>query len=1301
MVRKLPVSIRARVQQQTAIGRGLSQSVSSGFVRRDRTGQRIVLADRFEKQKQAALDNTIERISKLTNLNDINAVLNSAPAIIKPQLDQLRKDITFKQNETISRLQTKLISKRKSEDRYEDRRKKAAREDNQSREDRYRIKEEEYEAEVRELEKLINQMKSGNLYDYNSVISRVNDVGRFERQSEERRIDRRNAEKEAEKQTIKEIQKLGFTPVVNANTGKLLGYQGGKDTGFSEFRFDPKGKAVFLKSTRFSPVRSGGVITGYIDKVAKMSIPAPLLQRHIANVNAAAAKQTKIFKEFQGALNKIKLPKGFAFERDKVGTIVSIDDKARGVNLDLGQLPTITSAYLFNPVLKRIFQQKPGELFKGIKGDPNYVKDLKWYEKFSPKRVTDFTYKRRYNFYKNDFGGKLSFDQFVEQQWRAPNRDFQKTTEGKKIVKALGKSLTDQIQNPERYGTTTRVSGLLTAGGAAGLPTAGLIMFGSTYFGTLGFAKDVSRAPLPNNFKSIAKVVAKNFGMGAVQGLLYGLAFKGGGAVLNKLGKPLLKVTFGAKAAVITKGTQVAIQRGLSILGVNYVSRLSGRAAFNLKNIAIGDKEFGAAGLSKDVGTLVGFAIPTVASRVMANKKIKIQKKIEHVEKFRKGSLNAAFLKAKNAQLADPSRGQFASSGVVKKLNHNQIKILTAAGRSKGLTQAQLRDGSFYVQNFKVRSDVPKYEALLKVLKASAKGKTIKVKTPSKFYTFKRYGVVVAKQNSKGAVEAFAIEFNFANGKVSNIGFKTAVGKNKITAIKIYKKARAVKGKPLRVKFQDIFLVKNKIQTKIKGQEGMVRIFNRLETKKVFINKKQLSKTQLLNFKSAVKKDLAAAKSKNLETFLKALYKNKGVTSKSGVTNVIRIQRTKNAIKLIASTKKSPVGFKVFPKGQYIEVGYTKFRIPSIKKIKVVKIPKIKTKKLKVKRRDGKIVTVRRAPPKPIKIKPIKIQQINKPGTSLKLQTKQGITRTQVTQVKTAVKSVQTIIRPRIRAGKVTKVIPVSVTKTIVRQMGALLPLVATKNVQAIRAIQRNLSVSINIQAGKQINQLKAIQINQMKSLQSVALRAIQNITLAKPITPITPGITRPRKTRKPVKKKPGAVPIPTSGKGKKKARTAKDLGYITGLKSKPMGRVTKSLVSLPIAKERAFDILAYSMLRSKKPAGIVKRSSRREPLSVIRRKLTSVPRGYFRRHRSKFLVRRVKGQVEVFEVIRKSTTRSPAKRKPAKKKVARRSTAKRKPTKRSTTKRRPAKKKVARRKPAKKKPAKRKPKPKRRVKKR
>ncbi|MCK4648057.1 hypothetical protein KAT51_00895 [bacterium] len=1267
MARKLPVSIRARVQQQTAIGRGVSASASSGFIARERIGHKIVQEERLEASKQRALRDVVGKISKLTNLNDINNVLNSAPNIIRPQLEALRKNITTQQNETIARLQIKLTSKLKSEKRY-NRRKKDAK--TQDREDRARVREDEYEAEADELQKLIQQMKSGNLYDYSSVISRVNDVGRFEREKSQFRIDKRKAKDSAQKQTIKEIQKLGFTPVVNATTGKLLGYQGGKESGFTEYRFDPKGNPLFLKSNRFSPVRSRGVITGYIDKVAKMSIPAPLLQRHIANINKAAATQTKKFKEFQTALQKIKLPKGFAFERDKVGTIVSIDDKVRGINLDLGQLPEITTAYLFNPTLKRIFQQSPKELFK-VKGDVNYVKALKLYEKFNPKKVIEFTYRRRYNFYKNDFGGKLSYSNFIREQWKASNKNFQKTIEGKKIAKALNKSLRDQVQNPEKYGTTARISGLLVAGSGVGLPSASLILFGSTYFGTLGVAKDVSKSQLPKNFKSIAKVVAKNFGMGAVQGLLYGLAFKGGSAVLGKIGKPLLKISFGAKAGVITKGTQLAIQRGLSIFGVNYVSRLAGRTTLNIKNIVVGDVELGAGELSKDIGVLVGFAIPTAASKLIRNKKINIQKKIQELEKFRKGNINAAYLKAKNAQLTDPSRGQFTSSGIVKQLKPNQITILTNAAKSKGITKAQLRDGSFYVQNFKVRSDVPKYEALLKVAKARARGKTIRIKSVPKFYTFKRYGVVVARQNSKGAVEAFAVEFNFANGKISNVGFKTAVGKDKITAISIYKKVRKLKGKPLRVKLQDIFVVKNKVQTKVPIEKGLIKIFNTLETKKVFLNRKKLSKNQILNFKKAIKKDISLSREDSLGEFLKNLYKNKGITSRSGIANTVRIQRIAEGYKIIPTAKRNFINFKVFPKGQYIEVGHTKFRIPSIKKIRILKPspkPKPKPKRIKVKRQDGRIIQLKKVPRKPIKIKPIEIQQIKSPSRSLKLELKMKISKTKIRTVKTAVKSIQTIIKPRVRAGKLTRVLPMSITKTLIRQSGVLLPLVASKNVQAIKTIQRNLRVSLNIQAGKQINQTILIQV---KALQSASVKALRNITLVKPITPIVPTIPTVRKPRKPAAKKPlGAIVIPKTQRGKRVIKKKKEFGYVSGLKSKPMGKITKTLISLPIAKERAFDILAYSMLRSKKPVGIVKQSQKKESISTIRRKLVSIPRGYFRRHRNKFLVRKIKGRVETFEVIRKPAKRKVARKKPAKKKTAKKKPAKRRPTTRRRIKR-------------------------------
>ena len=809
-------------------------------------------------------------------------------------------------------------------------------------------------------------------------------------------------------------------------------------------------------------------------------------------------------------------------------------------------------------------------------------------------------------------------EDFNIRKWNIGKNGFKNTAEGKRITQALNKGLNDQIKNPEKYGTTARITGLLTAGSAVGLPTASLILFGSTYFGTLGLAKDVSRSPLPKDFKSIAKVVGKNFGLGAVQGLLYGLAFKGAGT----LGKKLLTVSF--LKGGISKATQLAIKRGLSILGVNYVSRLAGRTTFNIKNIAVGDVELGAGELSKDLGTLVGFAIPTVASKLAQNKKIKIQKKIVELEKFRRGSMNSAFLKAKNAQLLDPARGEFKSSGIVKKLNKNAINSLSKIANQKGVTKSQLLDGSYYVQNFKVRSDVPKYEALLKVAKARAKGKTIKIKSVPKFFTFKRYGVVMARQTKAGTVEAFAIEFNWANGKVSNIGFKTAVGANKITAISVYKKIRAVKGKPIRVRFKDLFLVKNKFETKIPSEKGLVRILNTLETKKVFLNNKQLSKSQILNLKSAMKKDFTLSKKPNLEVLLKALYKNKGVTSKSGFSNVIRIQRVANTVKIIPATKKSPVGFKIFPKGQYIEVGFTKFRIPSIKPVKVIQI-KVTPAKV-IKPFKPKITK------EPIAIKPITIKKIEAPVRSMQIQVKKGVTKIKTRQVETAVKSIQTIIRPRLRAGKLTKIIPISVTKTLMKQIGVLLPLVSTKNVQAMKNIQSNIRVAINIQSGKQINQVKQLQI---KSLQSVSVSALKNISLVKPVTPTVITPTIPTKRVATITKKPPVTIgiIPTKAV-KKVIKKKKEFGFTSSVIKE---RRKKDLNKIPISKERAFDIVSYNLSRSKLVKGRISKSGKEVTLSTLKRKITSIPTGYFRRNRSRFILRRLKTRIETYEIIRKS----------------------------------------------------------------
>lgn len=862
------------------------------------------------------------------------------------------------------------------------------------------------------------------------------------------------------------------------------------------------------------------------------------------------------------------------------------------------------------------------------------VKNL--YEKFSSNKWIDFTTKEQYAIYKRDFGGKLSLEEFEKQKFNLFDKDFRNSIEGKKISMALARNLEDQIKNPDKYGTTTRITALISIGGGVGLSTAGMIVLGSTYQGSLGLMKDVSRAPLPKGFKNTAKLVAKNFGWGAVQGLIYGTVFKAGGGALKYAKRPLLKMTFSPRGGrVIGKGVQLAIQRGLSILGINYISRLAGRTTFNIKNIAIGEQERGVAGLSKDVGVLVGFAIPTLAGKLIKRRDVSIEKKIVELQKFRKGSLNAAYLKAKNAQLTSSARGNYKSLGSVKKLGSEQINVLQKFAKTKGISKTRLMDGALYKQTVKVKSDVPKYEALIKVLKARLQGKTITIKNVPKFYTFTRYGIVMTSQSSSGVSRAFAIEFNLSGGKISNIGFKTGVGKGKIFLIKVFQKAKNVKGKPIRAKLKDVYISKSKFKTTQKINEEMIRVLNRIETKKVFIGGKRLTRPQLLSLKSQLKRTIAEGKNPNLETVLKKIYKDKSLSGTGSYTNTIRIQRIKDKVVIKLIGKKNPIlSPKIYQKGQYIEIGFSKFKIPSRRLIRVT-IPKTKKPSKILRKASIKISKkIKIKAPEPIKIK---VKKIARPSSSMKIEAKRGITKTKATNIQRAVKSIQTIVKPRARITSFSKQQIIN----IIGQIGILLSLVSTKNIQSLKAAQENLRTYLSLQKSKQIQMVKTKQIQDLQSQSILALKSIQALQI--PAAASTPTIVTPRIPRTiPKLKKKKEVPIPLPNIDKRKKKSPSTIPGLTGfVASSVKSARAKKLNKLPLFKERAFDFLAFVIDKNKITKGRITRDPRKVSQKLLKRKISFVPIGYFAKNRKKFIVKKIRNIVETYEMVEKKFYRS------------------------------------------------------------
>ena len=606
----------------------------------------------------------------------------------------------------------------------------------------------------------------------------------------------------------------------------------------------------------------------------------------------------------------------------------------------------------------------------------------------------------------------------------------------------------------------------------------------------------------------------------------------------------------------------------------------------------------------------------------------KLKNRIEELEKFRTGAMNAAYLKAKNAGVGSGVRGKTKSYGSVKQLTPTQISVIGKEATKRGISRNQLLEGSFYRQQIRIKSLVPKYEAHLKWVRAKLKGnKKAKLGKFSKYYVFTRYGIVVSTIK-KGVSKAIAVEFNKVGGKISHIGYKTAVGEGDKALVTIFKKARKVKGIPARVRVEGMFIVKNKISTTESGGKGLVRILNTLETKKVFMDGKRISRRKLLDLKTVIKKSVRIGRT-NMDKFLSGLWKDGFLTGRSGTTNTVQLKRMGRGfekVKIRILKKKQPlIKPKIYAKGQYVEIGHTQFRIPTRKVLRIgEKKPVRKMKKVKIKRRGG-IVTLKKIP---------KVRTISSPSLKLKIKPKKGLSKLKQKQLERAVRSIQTITRPTTRrVGKrivksKTKVISKSAVKKLSRTISGILPLIASKNISALKAAQANLNDSI-----------KATSSLHKSKLKSEAVKALKTISIPKSFLTISQPI-RPKPKRKifrPVKKKiPLSLLLPKGKKKKKVLKKRKDYGYTTSVKRKKVKKLTR----IPLTKKRALDILAYDLDRTPSSRGRLIKSIRKRKQSVLKRQLKSVPLGYFTKNRKKFTLRKLKKGRETYEMIEKKKFR-------------------------------------------------------------
>jgi len=156
---------------------------------------------------------------------------------------------------------------------------------------------------------------------------------------------------------------------------------------------------------------------------------------------------------------------------------------------------------------------------------------------------------------------------------------------------------------------------------------------------------------------------------------------------------------------------------------------------------------------------------------------------------------------------------------------------------------------------------------------------------------------------------------------------------------------------------------------------------------------------------------------------------------------------------------------------------------------------------------------------------------------------------------------------------------------------------------------------------------------------------------------------TSVRRTSKPVSRKSTATSVrrtskPVSRKKRRNIPIISNTIKVTRSRSTPLKRgylsyaqqkKVTSVKTLPLTKERAFDILAYYLDKRPSYKGLTVKTLERTSSDILRRKLKSTPKGYFRKNRNKFIVRRLKKGRETYEMIEKKFRRDSIKEKKGK----------------------------------------------------
>jgi len=144
-----------------------------------------------------------------------------------------------------------------------------------------------------------------------------------------------------------------------------------------------------------------------------------------------------------------------------------------------------------------------------------------------------------------------------------------------------------------------------------------------------------------------------------------------------------------------------------------------------------------------------------------------------------------------------------------------------------------------------------------------------------------------------------------------------------------------------------------------------------------------------------------------------------------------------------------------------------------------------------------------------------------------------------------------------------------------------------------------------------------------------------------------TPGLRTPTIPKLKIPPKPPTKKKPPTARRKKKRPTKKikkkvrETGFVSSVKK----RIPKKLNTLPLTKERALDILAYNLDKTPSIKGRSIKSLKKVRRSILQRQIRIVPKGYFLRHRKKFVLRKLRKGRETYEMIEKKKFRKDSKK--------------------------------------------------------